>query len=277
MSRSNSLWLHQFWLFARFEITRLTQTPRGWFALAAFVVVWYFLLRYPIYEAAVQLQQLEIQAMLTQLLGAVGLEQLLRWPLPELSVYWLLCLAVLPLAVLFSAADQTCSDRSRGTLRLLTLRASREVIFLGRFAGQLLTQLLFIAVSLVATLLLACWRLEGLPPLAVLNSVSLIVINLLIVLLPITALMAFCSALAKSSRLAISLAVVLLGAVAGGLGYLVWQFPALEPVLDYLPLAQLPQVLNANDWSMLQHAWLPLLQTVVLLLAGLVVMRRRAL
>ncbi len=67
MLRSNSLWLHQFWLFARFEITRLTQTPRGWFALAAFVVVWYFLLRYPIYEAAVQLQQPEIQAMLTQL------------------------------------------------------------------------------------------------------------------------------------------------------------------------------------------------------------------
>lgn len=271
------LWLQQLRLYACFELTRLTRTPRGWFALGAFVVIWYFLLRYPIYEAAVNLQQPQLQAILTQLLGAIGLEQLLRWPLPELSVYWLLCLALLPLAVLFSAADQTCSDRSRGTLRLLTLRSPREVIFLGRFAGQLLVQLLFIALSLLATLLLASWRIAAFPSLAVFNAAALITLNLLLVLLPVTALMALCSALARSSRLAISLAVVLVGGCAALSAYLVWQFPVLEPMLDLLPLAQLPDVLKANDWSMLQHAWLPLLQTLLLLIAGVMVMRRRAL
>jgi len=271
------LWLQQLRLYASFELTRLTRTPRGWFALGAFTLIWYFLLRYPIYEAAVNLQQPQLQAILTQLLGAIGLEQLLRWPLPELSVYWLLCLALLPLTVLFSAADQTCSDRGRGTLRLLTLRSPREVIFLGRFAGQLLVQLLFIALSLLATVLLASWRTEAWPSMAVLNSMALIALNLLLLLLPVTALMALCSALARSSRLAISLAMVLLGGCFALLAYLVWLFPVLGPVLDLLPLAQLPQLLKANDWSMLQHGWLPLLQTFVLLSAGVLIMRRRAL
>lgn len=277
MPMSGYLWRQQLGLYASFELYRLIRTPRGWFALAAFVVIWYFLLRYPIYEAAVQLQQPQIQAMLSQLLGTVGLQNLLRWSLPELSVYWLLTLVLLPLAVVFSAADQTCSDRSRGTLRLLTLRSSRAVIFFGRFVGQLLVQLLLIAVSLLAAVCLACWRLQALPPLSALGTAALIMLNLMIVLLPVTALMALCSALAKSSRLAISLAIVSMGAVTALCGVLVWQFPSLQPLLSYLPLAQLPSLLQSDGLATLQHAWLPLSQTVLLLLAGGLVMRRRSL
>lgn len=270
-----SLMARQTWLYSRFELQRLFMSPRGWFALAAFTTIWYFLLRYPIYQASVQLNQPEIQQMLSGMLGMVGMYNLLNWSLPELSVYWALTVLLMPLAVLVSAADQTCSDRSRGTLRFLTLRSSRDSIFFGRFLGQMLVQALLIGLSLLATLALAAWRLGELP-LAALNSAVVIWLNLLIALMPFTALMALCSALVKSSRLAISLAIVSMGAVAGLLGYLVWHFPDLLGVLEYLPGAQLPMLLGAQGWDTLKHSGLPLIQTAVLMLAGRFVMQEKA-
>lgn len=270
-----SLMARQTWLYSRFELQRLFMSPRGWFALAAFTTIWYFLLRYPIYQASVQLNQPEIQQMLSGMLGMVGMYNLLNWSLPELSVYWALTVLLMPLAVLVSAADQTCSDRSRGTLRFLTLRSSRDSIFFGRFLGQMLVQALLIGLSLLATLALAAWRLGELP-LAALNSAVVIWLNLLVALMPFTALMALCSALVKSSRLAISLAIVSMGAVAGLLGYLVWHFPDLLGVLEYLPGAQLPMLLGAQGWDTLKHSGLPLIQTAVLMLAGRFVMQEKA-
>lgn len=271
-----SLMARQTWLYSRFELQRLFMTPRGWFALAAFSTIWYFLLRYPIYQASLQLNQPEIQQMLSGMLGMVGMYNLLNWSLPELSVYWALTVLLMPLAVIVSAADQTCSDRSRGTLRFLTLRSSRDSIFFGRFFGQMLVQALLIGLSLLATLILAAWRLGELPP-AALNASLVIWLNLLIVLMPFTALMALCSAVVKSSRLAISLAIVSMGVVAGLLGYLVWHFPDLLSVLEYLPGAQLPMLLGAQGWDTLKYSGLPLMQTVVLLIAGRFVMQEKAL
>ncbi len=275
MSAAWSLMGRQTWLYSRFELQRLFMTPRGWFALAAFTTIWYFLLRYPIYQASVQLQDPEIQQMLSGILGMVGMYNLLNWSLPELSVYWGLTVLLMPLAVLFSAADQTCSDRSRGTLRFLTLRSSRDSIFFGRFIGQMLVQALLIGLSLLATLALAAWRLGDLP-VSALNAALVIWLNLLIVLMPFTALMALCSAVVRSSRLAISLAIVSMGVLAGLLGYLVWHFPALRGVLEYLPGAQLPVLLGAQGWDTLKHCGLPLLQALLLLIAGRFVMQEKA-
>ena len=70
------------WLITRFELSRLFATPRGWVALAAFAVIWFCLLRYPIYEAAAQLQYPETQVVLSQFVGMVELYNLMRWPLP---------------------------------------------------------------------------------------------------------------------------------------------------------------------------------------------------
>ncbi len=275
MAAAWSLLGRQTWLYSRFELQRLFLTPRGWFALAAFTTIWYFLLRYPIYQASVQLQDPEIQQMLSGILGMVGMYNLLNWSLPELSVYWGLTVLLLPLAVLFSAADQTCTDRSRGTLRFLTLRSSRDSIFFGRFIGQILVQALLIGLSLLATLALAAWRLGELPGAAV-NAALVIWLNLLIVLMPFTALMALCSALVRSSRMAISLAIVSVGVLAGLLGYLVWHFPDLRGVLEYLPGAQLPMLLGAQGWDTLKHSGLPLMQALVLLIAGRFVMQEKA-
>lgn len=263
-------------LLARFELYRLIGSPRGWFALAAFAVIWYFLLRYPIFEASVQLQQPDIQGMLGRVFGMVGLYNLLNWSVPELGVYWLITVLLLPLVAVLTSADQTASDRSRGTLRFLTLRTSRTAIVLGRFAGQMLVQALLVLLSLLATLALAWWRLGTLPVAALEQSV-IVWLNLLIVLAPFTAMMALCSALVRSSKLAISLAIVGSGVLVGLLSTLIWYQPDFLWLLQYLPGAQLPLLLAEQGWATLQHAGLPLAQTIVFLVLAWLVMKGKAL
>lgn len=263
-------------LLARFELYRLIGSPRGWFALGAFSVIWYFLLRYPIFEASVQLQQPDIQGMLSRVFGMVGLYNLLNWPVAELSVYWLITVLLLPLVAVLNSADQTASDRSRGTLRFLTLRTSRTAIVLGRFAGQMLVQALLVLLSLLATLALAWWRLGSLP-LAAFEHALIVWLNLLIVLAPFTAMMALCSALVRSSKLAISLAIVGSGVLVGLLSTLIWYQPDFLWLLQYLPGAQLPMLLGEQGWATLQHAGLPLAQTAVFLVLAWVVMKGKAL
>jgi len=264
------------WLITRFELRRLFASPRGWFALSAFVIIWYGLLRYPIFEASAQLQQPEVQRILGGLFGMAGMYNLLNWPLPELTAYWVMCVALLPVCTLFFTADQTCSDRSRGTLRYLMLRTSRDSLFFGRFLGQMLIQTFLISLSVLATLAMAWWRLGNLTT-GALEAALIMVINLIIIIAPITAIMAMCSALVKSSRMAISLAVVGSGLVLGLLGWAAWYLPVLRELLAYMPGAQIPQVLSQHGWSTLQFTGLPLAQTAVFLLIGRQIMQGKSL
>jgi hypothetical protein len=275
-SMDAELFWRQSWLLARFELLRLFATRRGWLMMSAFVVIWFFILRFPMLKAAVKLQEPETLVMLTQLFGLAGMHQVLTWPLPEYVVYWLLSLILFPLLVLFCAADQTSSDSSRGTLRFIALRASRSAIFFGRFVGQVAAQSLLIASSLIATLLMGWWR-QGHISWAVLESAAIIATNLFVVVLPFIALMAVASALAKSARLAVSLVIVGAGVLIGLMQWLGHYWPKVIVILDYLPGAQLPQLLATAGWGTLQFAWLPLLQTLVLLAVGWAVMRSKAL
>ncbi len=273
-----ALWsrVREIGLISQFELRRLFASPRGWFALLAFAIIWYVLLRYPIFAASEQLQQPEMQRVLGGVFGMAGMYNLLNWPLPELTAYWALCVALLPLFTLFFSADQTCSDRARGTLRFLTLRANRDSLFFGRFFGQMLIQTLLITVSLLATLLMASWRLGQLPT-AGLEAALIMLVNLVIIIAPFTALMALCSVLVKSSRMAISLAIVGSGVVIGLLAWAAWYLPVLQPLFGYLPGAQIPQVLAQYGWTTLQYSGLPLLQTAVFLLIGRQIMLGKSL
>lgn len=262
------------YLIARFELIRLFATPRGWFALGAFAVVWYVILRYGIFQAAEQMQNPEIQQFLMEGIGFLGMNQILAWGQPELMVFWLITLTLLPLGVIFFASDQTCSDRARGTLRFLTLRASRESIFLGRFVGQLVVQLLLIVAAMLATLCMTAYRLHSVPVELITPAVQ-IVLNLIIVLSPFTALMALASALVKSNRMAISLVIVGGGVLLGLLGYLVYLQPSLLPYLNYLPGAQIDSLYQSAGWATLEFSALPLAQTAVFLLVGMVVMQEK--
>lgn len=264
------------WLIARFEIFRLFGSPRGWFALAAFAVIWFFILRYPIFEASSALQQPDAQAMLSRVFGMIGMYKLMAWPLPELIAYWLISLMLLPLAVVVASADQTSSDRGRGTLRFLTLRTSRDSIFFGRFFGQWLVQGILIIISLAATLGMALWRQHSLS-LAALEAALIMGLNLLIVLAPFTALMALCSVLVRSSKLAVCLAIVGGGLLIGLISWAGWYFPDVLRLLQYAPGAQLPALLANQGWSTLKEASLPLVQTVVLLALGRLALQGKSL
>ena len=89
--------------------------------------------------------------------------------------------------------------------------------------------------------------------------------------------MALASALAKSARLAVSMVIVGAGLILGLIHWVGIYFPFILSSLDYLPGAQLPQLLATAGWSTLQLAWLPLLQTAVLLSLGWSVLTRKAL
>ncbi len=264
------------WLISRFELHRLFASPRGWFALSAFVIIWYCLLRYPIFAASAQIQDPEVQRILGGMFGMAGMYNILNWPLPELTAYWVMCVVLLPICTLFFAADQTSSDRSRGTLRFLMLRTSRDSLFFGRFLGQMLIQTILISLSILATLAMAWWRIGSLSA-GALEAALIMVINLMIIIAPYTALMAMCSALVKSSRMAISLAVVGSGVVLGLVGWAAWYLPALRELMAYVPGAQIPQVLSQAGWSTLQYSGLPLAQTAVFLLIGRQIMQGKSL
>lgn len=273
---SMMLLMRQIRLFSQVELSRLWLTRRGLMTLAATAVVWFFLLRYAIAPASDILQEPNFQKSLTAAFGMLGLHQLLNWPAPELTLYWMLSLVLLPFLSLVFTANQLSSDAARGTLRFISLRSSRTAIVLGRFCGQLLVQLCLIMLSLAATLAISGWRQGGLNWQAF-EAALLISCHLLIVLMPFTALMTVFSAWARSSRLALSLAIVSLGVVFGLLSWLIYHQPNMAFLLQYMPGAQIWQLIPAQGWQSLQLAALPVAQTAVLLLVAQQILSRRAL
>lgn len=268
--------LEQCRLYAGFELRRLWLTRRGLMTLAATAVIWFFLLRYAIAPASDLISADGFQQFFRDIFGSSGLTQLFAWPAPELAIYWVLSLLLLPTFCLFFTANQLCSDLERGTLRFLALRSSRLSIVLGRFSGQMLVQGCLILLSLAATLSLAAWR-EGGISIAMLSAALVIAVNLLLVLLPFTALMSCFSALVRSSRLAVSLAIVCLGLAFALLSWFIFYFPDFLFLLGYLPGTQVVQLLPLQGWVTLQHALLPLAQTAVLLTVATLLLKRKML
>jgi hypothetical protein len=263
-------------LYAGFELRRLWLTRRGLMTLAATAVIWFFLLRYAIAPASDLIAAESFKQFYRDIFGNSGLTQLFAWPAPELAIYWVLSLLLLPVFCLFFTANQLCNDVERGTMRFLALRSSRFSIVIGRFSGQMLVQGCLIFLSLAATLSLAVWR-EGGITLAMFNAVLVIAVNLLLVLLPFTALMSCFSALVRSSRLAISLAIVSLGLLFALLSWFIFYFPDFLFLLGYLPGTQVLQLLPQQGWQTLQHALLPLIQTAVLLSVATLLLKRKML
>jgi ABC-type transport system involved in multi-copper enzyme maturation permease subunit len=263
-------------IIAKFELVRLFLTPRGLVALVTFAIIWYFLLRYPINLAADVVLSADFSEAISEKFGEVGLANLLEWQVPEMVVYWVVALYIFPLFAILITADQTCSDRSRGTLRFLSLRTSRDSIFFGRFIGQMLILAILIVATLVGAILLAVWKNSY-----VLNDalqVSLLIgINLFIVLLPFTALMALISATVRSARLSIMLAIISWGLLTGLTAWLAFKYPAVEFIQGWLPGGQRSDLVKSNGWESLNYSILPLVQMVIFLLAGRYIMRRSSL
>ncbi len=208
------------------------------------------------------------------LLPRIGVETLQLWPSPELSVYWFITLGLLPFLSLLISADQTASDRARGTLRYLVMRTNRLEIFFGRFLGQMFIMLSVVLATLATVLFtIALNSADQLPQ--ALRSAPAIIVNLLLVLAPFIALMAMVSVIAKSARQA-TLFAVILWILASLLRFvLTLNFPEVTLLQWILPGSQIRELYFLAEWDALALAPVPLIHTLVLLSIGALIMRRR--
>ena len=90
-------------------------------------------------------------------------------------------------------------------------------------------------------------------------------------------MMAALSATLKSSRQTTVWAILILSFLSGIIGLLSFQLPALEYLKVLIPGFQMPELSNLAQWEALQLAYIPLLQSIVLLAAGRWIMSRQAL
>lgn len=261
-------------VLAQDEILRLLSTKRGVISLLGFLLIWIAVLNYGILPAAAFFVGASESGLTEMLLPRLGLEAWQQWPAPELAVYWVVSLYLLPFFALITSADQTASDRSRGTLRFLVLRCSRLEIFFGRFLGQFVILSLVVVATLVSVLIVILLYSPQLLS-ASMASAPIIVVNLLLLVLPYIALMAWVSVMARSARQATLYAVIAWLTVSLLVGYLQSKFGPMA-LLDWaLPGSQVSQLLRLHDWQTLKLAPIPIVHTVVLLLIGGYMMRQR--
>jgi ABC-type transport system involved in multi-copper enzyme maturation permease subunit len=249
---------------AIFELVRLFLTKRGLLAIIAFSFCWLLILRYPIVSSVSILTSPDAAGVFDGILRSIGLSKLSTWAEPELAVYWLIALYSFPAFSLFLCTDQIVGDKHRGTLRFLTLRASRSEILVGRFVGQVAILAVLVLLTLAATLTIMTYR-EPTLFIAALPRASNVFGYLLISVMPFIALMSLFNTFAGSARLAFVFAILFF---AGGnilVGLLSWQIPALS-VLNYIfPGYQIDQVAGQNADALLGIG-LPLLQTFLSLM-----------
>ncbi|WP_179079013.1 ABC transporter permease subunit [Shewanella sp. UCD-KL12] len=264
-------------ILAKFELKKLLFNPKGLIALIAFGLVWLLILLYPIRSASDILLSPEFRQLITSVFGESSVDKLFQWKVAEMAIFWVAALYIFPLFSIFVSADQFASDKQRGSFRFLTLRTGRDSLFFGRFIGHMLIQSLLLLLTVLATVLLALSR-DGTLVLAALTSGFMVFINIFIILLPYTAIMALLSLYAGSARQATIYAILLWAASAIIIALINSQLPAVGSILSwFLPGAQLSMMINTQGISSLVYAPIPLIQAAVLLFLGRTYMTRSAL
>ena len=261
-------------IIARDELVRLFATRRGWLSVAAFVALWALALIYVVVPITRFLANSDESGMLEMVLGPLGLAALAGWPSPQLVVYWVIALYLLPPFAVLVAADQTASDLGRGTLRFHALRASRPAIYLGRFSGQCLVQLGLVLATLATVLVAIGVQTPDRLPDSLLAA-PFVVLNLMVLLLPWVALMGVCSAVARSPRQATLFAVLAWIVVTLALSLARDAFGPLALFDHVMPGSEAGTLRGLADPATLALLPVPLIQTLVLLALGLFAFGRR--
>ena len=262
-------------LITQFELQRLFTTKKGLLYLITFAVVWLLILFYPIRIAAEFFSQTN-PTHGNLFFEFIGMGSLMNWQVAEFGVYWRFALFLFPMLSIMIAADQTSSDRERGTLRFLTLRTSRDSLFFGRFTAVMVIQVLMIIITLVTTFLLSLYR-DSSVFLAAFNSAIAISVNMLIILLPFTALMAALSAAFNSARQSTMWAILILVFSAGIINLLSSYLPVLHMLKIFVPGYYSDELAHLAEWEPLQLAYVSLLQTVIFLALGRWIMMKQSL
>ncbi len=263
-------------LISQFELKRGFATRKGLLSVVTFGVVWYFVLLYPLRFVADLLVQGKGLQHNSSFLEFIGFGSLQHWPIPEFGVYWQFALLIFPMLSITVAADQTSSDRERGTLRFIVLRSSRDSLFFGRFAGVMALQALLIGATAISVLVMVLYRDVSLFPSA-LPDLAVILINVTLAVLPFTAMMAALSAKVKSARQATLWAILIWTFLASIISGLAYYLPVLDVFKYLIPGYQLSDLAQLSEWQTLQLAYIPLLQSLVLLALGRWIMARQAL
>jgi len=267
--------IHRLSILTQFELTRIFKTKNGLIAIAAFCAVWFILLYYMISSATEIVFSDGFKIAASTLFGALGLSALLKWPVAEFAIYWLVAVYSFPLFTLFAASDQTCSDRTRGTLRFITLRATRTEILLGRYLGQFIILVTLVFLTLVACIALATIRDTDLL-LPAIKQASVLFIELAIIMTPFIALMSFLNSTVSSSKMSIVASVLFYTLGALLIGFIQFQFQS-DLFLDYLfPGTQISQVVSLQGLDF-THYLIPLIQSAVLLFAADKLLKRASL
>jgi hypothetical protein len=250
-------------IITQFELIRLFKTKNGLIALTAFCAVWFILLYYLISSATEIVFSDTFKVAASTLFGALGLSELLKWPVAEFAIYWLVAVYTFPIFTLFAASDQTCSDRARGTLRFITLRASRSEILLGRFVGQFIILMSLLLLTLIACVVLATVRDVNLL-LPAMNKAVVLFLELSIIILPFIALMSFLNSIVSSAKMSIIVCILFYTLGALLIGFIQFQLGS-GMFLNYLfPGTQISRVVSLQAVDFSQYL-IPLIQTVVLL------------
>ncbi|MBX2835565.1 MAG: ABC transporter permease [Gammaproteobacteria bacterium] len=251
---------------AVFEWRRVFATRRGWMAMAAFGLIWLLVLLYIIAPAARYLSAPETSGLIDLLIGD-RLEALRHWSTPEVALYWLIALYLLPFFAVIISADQMASDKVRGTLRYLLLRTSRTELYFGRFLGQSVLMLLLVTVTLASVLALIGYYNPERVSLAV-KDLPLILFHIWLVLLPFVAMMALLSLLASSARQAIVYWIIVWIVATLVIGYVQRKYGPF-PLLDWLlPGSQISSLIKHFSTQAMVLAAIPILHTLVLLAFG---------
>ncbi|MEH6343513.1 MAG: ABC transporter permease subunit [Bermanella sp.] len=246
------------WVIISLELSRVFSSRQGLIYLAVFTFFWYLVINYGVVPFAV-----------------ARAEQGSTWLAAVFKNYENIAVYGFTFLCLFVGANQTGSDRERGTLRFMSLRCSRDEIFFGRFLSQVLIQYALIIISLVMLILIVTYQ-HGLDAMLV-PSALLAAGNIAIILLPFIALMALVSVWVSQSRQATFYAGLLWSLSSILVGLINDYLPILSPLNILVPGMQFSKLGELDGMAKFTLAYIPLLQCALLLVAGRFAMARKAL
>ena len=256
------------------EVLRLFSTKRGLLSLIGFGLIWAAVLMYGVLPAARFVTGASQSGLMDFLMERFSLDATELWPTPELNVYWITCLYSLPFLSILTSADQTASDRDRGTLRFLVLRCSRLEIFFGRYLGQLLIMLGVVLITLGSVLVIIAANSSELLPESLASAPS-ITISLMLPLAPFIALMALVSVLARSARQATLYATIIYICLWLLVTFMKTRFLDASLLNWILPGSQIREMIWLSGWDTLSLAPRPIVHTLLFLALGAVFMKQR--
>lgn len=279
-------------ILARAEVQRFVGSRRGLVSLLAFCLLWYAALTWfvlPAGRLAAGSSGVGLDVLLDDYLG---LGNLLRWPAPEYAAWWVAALYLLPFVAVVASADQIASDRARGTLRYLVLRASRLEILAGRFFGQAMIMAAATLATLLSTLAVVWYQHRSLSPNALwtedaaimpmtahtgtaLTSIALAGLALWMTLLPWVALMALVSAVARTPSQATRYALIIWILLSITAAWLSSRFGEHVIIDHLLPGSPVRTLLSRMGSEAMLPATIGLLHAAVFLTGAAIVMYRR--